>query len=125
MFPLASAAPTGTFANAPFADVLCHLSKVNGDRPPWRFYVATRELGAAQITMTIPPDSNLDNALETLMAKAGASYSWSWHKFCGNAPSPDCASFYISRNGDRERDRCDYELIVSRGEVMENGPEVF
>jgi hypothetical protein len=125
MFPLSAAAPAETFTEAPLTEVLRHLSKASGDELPRRFYVATRELGDMRVTMTIPSDANLRDALDSLMAKTGATYSWRWYKMCGLSSSPDCAAFYISRKGEAKRDRYEHELIISRGELLANGPEAF
>jgi len=102
MFPLRHVVEPASFNNATVADVLRHIAKSKDDAPYWRFYVSRERLSGTRISMTIPPNSTLGEILDMLMTETGASYRWGWHKCCGNEPSPLCASFYISRDVDRD-----------------------
>jgi hypothetical protein len=120
MFPLRYKVQPASFKDAKVADILQHIAQSNDDRPSWRFHVSDQHLGYTRVTMTIPDHASLSQALDLLMTETGASYTWNWHKFCGNEPSPLCASFYVSHDAYPSRDLLDYKLLISRDNIFDN-----
>jgi hypothetical protein len=112
MFPLRHTVHAATFTDATVADVLGHVAKSKREPPYWRFHVSDQMLAERRVRMTIPENASLADALHALMAETGASYVWNWHKFCGNEPSPLCASFYIADDASGDRD--EYYLLIDR-----------
>jgi hypothetical protein len=113
MFPLRHTVQPGSFTNATVADVLHHIAESKHDTMPyWRFHVSDQQLACTPVNMAIPSNASLGETLNTLMAQAEATYTWTWHKNYGNESLPLCASFLVSRDSSREL--ADYELTIDR-----------
>lgn len=118
MFPLRHRVEPAFFTDAKVADVLHHIARSKPDAPYWRFHVSNQQLAYTRVTMTIPDNASLGETLDLVVAQTGASYTWNWHKACGNEPSPLCASFYFTN--DVTRDRYDNELLIDRYAIMDS-----
>jgi len=102
LYPLWHTVQPASFQDATVAEVLLHVAKSHDEEPRWRFFVSSEELALTRVTMTIPAGASLGEALDSLMAESGASYSWRWYKFCGNAPVPMRASFHVRYDDSRD-----------------------
>lgn len=121
MFPLRHDIEPASFINATMAEVLHHVAKSKKDHPSWRFFVSDQDFGYTRISVTIPEGESLRETLSRLMQMTGGSYTWNWHKCCGNEPSPLCASFHIS--GDGSIDRSEYDLMITENEIYDDAAE--
>jgi hypothetical protein len=108
MFPLRHAVGPLVLKDVALADALHQIAQSKDDAPRWRFSVSDEELAHTQVSLTLSAETSLAEALDSLMAESGASYTWNWRHHSGR---PICAHFFVSR--DASRDHSEYEVLIS------------
>src|SRR5262249_13953249 len=103
---------------APLATVLQDLSKQKNEMPYWRFEVFDREAVKKRVTVTIPEDSTLRDALDIVLGSVDCSYDWCWHSPYGGRPN--CALFLVYKNGTKFDAASNFKLFVEGSTVIQN-----
>jgi hypothetical protein len=116
LFPLSTHLTGRTFHNASLAEVLQYISEQRCEAPYWRFKVYDEQAVNAPITMTIPDDCTLREALDSLCRSIGCTYDWYWNRAFNTTP-PNCAAFYLHRKGSKVDFTSDYFLSVQGSHV--------
>jgi hypothetical protein len=111
-----------SFNNASIADVLSRISQQRVTMPYWRFFVSDKEAATKKLSLVIRDGCSLGEALDAIMTAGGYRYRWIWHKGCGNAPAPICASFYVWRLDEPVVDdsfwaETSWDLMIERDDV--------
>jgi len=113
---------SGMSFNNSVADVFSRISQQRVTNPYWRFFVSDKEAATKKLSLVIRDGCPLGEALDAIMTAGGYRYRWVWHKGCGNAPAPICASFYVWRlDGPAVDDsfwtETSWDLMIERDDV--------
>jgi hypothetical protein len=102
------------YVETPLVQVLSDISAQKEDFPFWRFHIEDRRLAKSKVTVDIPDRCRLGMALQIISEKTNCDMKWYWNRFCGNAPSPNCACFRFYRHGSDYEKCWDSRVIVNR-----------
>jgi hypothetical protein len=117
LFPLRTHIRGRAFHDAPLERVLQHISAQRQEWPRWRFEVYDERAAKETVTVTIPQNCTLRQALDCIAQAIQCDYDWVWHKACGNEPTPGCATFRLWRPGNTITSLSDYFLFVDGHDV--------
>ena len=112
LFPLRTHIQGGTFHNESLATVLQHISTQRQEWPVWKFRVYDEKAANSPVTVIIPDDCTLQQALDAIAQATQCDYDWFWSKGCGNAPTPGYAAFCFRRSGDKITSMSDAFLYI-------------
>jgi len=108
----------GHYENVPLVKVLSDISLQKANSPYWRFHIEDRELAEKRISVDLPDGCRLGEAMKLIAERSNCEMKWNWHKFCGNEPSPICASICFLRHGADLEKFWDTNVMIERDSIF-------
>jgi len=97
VLPLPTRITGADFAAKPLNEVLQYLARQNKAYPHWDFFIYDAKLAETRVTLSLPKNCTLGEALDGISRSANCEFSYSWRKGCGNATRPICAFFHVTQ----------------------------